>query len=138
MIDLSSARHLAASEATLAVGALVLLMVGAFAGDKSTRLVSLLSVLLLASCGGNTRPEPPPAAAPADDAEILQRPHMLRHGAQHPAIAELGLVEPPGLVVADGMAERLGQGAGEAAATGRRGHSSRQSLLQKTRGQPAL
>lgn len=47
MIDLSSALHLAASEATLAVGALVLLMVGAFAGDKSTRLVSLLSVLLL-------------------------------------------------------------------------------------------
>ena len=33
MPDLSSALHLAASEVTLAVGALVLLMVGAFIGD---------------------------------------------------------------------------------------------------------
>ena len=47
MPDLSSALHLAASEVTLAVGALVLLMVGAFMGDKSARLVSILSVLLL-------------------------------------------------------------------------------------------
>ena len=47
MPDLSSALHLAASELTLAVGALVLLMVGAFMGDKSARLVSILSVLLL-------------------------------------------------------------------------------------------
>ena len=47
MPDLSSALHLAASEVTLAVGALVLLMVGAFIGDKSARLVSILSVLLL-------------------------------------------------------------------------------------------
>ena len=47
MPDLSSALHLAASEVTLAVGALVLLMVGAFVGDKSARLVSILSVLLL-------------------------------------------------------------------------------------------
>ena len=47
MPDLSSALHLAASELTLAVGALVLLMVGAFIGDKSARLVSILSVLLL-------------------------------------------------------------------------------------------
>ena len=47
MPDLISALHLAASEATLAVGALVLLLVGAFIGDKSARLVSILSVLLL-------------------------------------------------------------------------------------------
>jgi len=47
MPDLMSALHLSASEATLAVGGLVLLMVGAFAGEKSARLVSSLSVLLL-------------------------------------------------------------------------------------------
>ena len=47
MPDLISALQLSAPEAALAVGGLVLLMVGAFAGEKSTRLVSALSVLLL-------------------------------------------------------------------------------------------
>ncbi|GAA0393517.1 NADH-quinone oxidoreductase subunit NuoN [Brevundimonas terrae] len=47
MTDLSSALQLAAPEVTLAVGGLVLLMIGAFAGEKATRLVSGLSVLLL-------------------------------------------------------------------------------------------
>ncbi|WP_278069146.1 NADH-quinone oxidoreductase subunit NuoN [Brevundimonas sanguinis] len=47
MTDLSSALHLSAPELTLAVGGLVLLMVGAFSGERSTRLVSGLSVLLL-------------------------------------------------------------------------------------------
>ncbi|WP_024352556.1 NADH-quinone oxidoreductase subunit NuoN [Brevundimonas naejangsanensis] len=47
MTDLSSALHLSAPELTLAVGGLVLLMVGAFSGEKSPRLVSGLSVLLL-------------------------------------------------------------------------------------------
>nr|WP_314428933.1 NADH-quinone oxidoreductase subunit NuoN [uncultured Brevundimonas sp.] len=48
MTDLSSALHLSAPELTLAVGGLVLLMVGAFSGEKATRLISGLSVLLLA------------------------------------------------------------------------------------------
>ena len=47
MPDLNFALQLAAPEAALAVGGLVLLMIGAFAGEKSTRLVSALSVLLL-------------------------------------------------------------------------------------------
>ena len=47
MPDLISALQLSAPEAALAVGGLVLLMVGAFAGEKSARLVSVLSVLLL-------------------------------------------------------------------------------------------
>ena len=47
MPDLIPALHLAASELTLAVGALVLLLVGAFGGDRSTRLVSIGSVALL-------------------------------------------------------------------------------------------
>ncbi len=47
MPDLNFALQLAASELTLAIGALVLLMVGAFVGEKSARLVSILSVLLL-------------------------------------------------------------------------------------------
>ncbi|MEG1452849.1 MAG: NADH-quinone oxidoreductase subunit N, partial [Brevundimonas sp.] len=47
MTDLSSALQIAAPEVTLAVGGLVLLMIGAFTGEKSTRLVSGLSVLLL-------------------------------------------------------------------------------------------
>ena len=47
MPDLISALHLSAAEITLAVGGLVLLLVGAFLGDKSARLVSGLSVLLL-------------------------------------------------------------------------------------------
>ena len=47
MPDLNFALQLSAPEAALAVGGLVLLMVGAFAGEKSTRLVSALSVLLL-------------------------------------------------------------------------------------------
>lgn len=49
MTDLSSALNLAAPELTLAVGGLVLLMLGAFTGEKSTRLVSGLSILLLAA-----------------------------------------------------------------------------------------
>ncbi|MGO4409089.1 MULTISPECIES: NADH-quinone oxidoreductase subunit NuoN [unclassified Brevundimonas] len=48
MTDLSSALHLAAPEVTLAVGGLVLLMLGAFTAEKSTRLISGLSILLLA------------------------------------------------------------------------------------------
>ena len=52
MPDLNFALQLAASELTLAVGALVLLMVGAFAGEKSARLVSILSVLLLIAATG--------------------------------------------------------------------------------------
>jgi NADH-quinone oxidoreductase subunit N len=48
MTDLSSALHLSAPELTLAVGGLFLLMLGAFTGEKSTRLISGLSVLLLA------------------------------------------------------------------------------------------
>ncbi|HYC99310.1 NADH-quinone oxidoreductase subunit NuoN [Brevundimonas sp.] len=47
MPDLISALQLSAPEAALAVGGLVLLMVGAFAGEKSARAVSVLSVLLL-------------------------------------------------------------------------------------------
>ena len=49
MTDLSSALQLAAPELTLAVGGLVLLMLGAFSGEKSTRLISGLSILLLAA-----------------------------------------------------------------------------------------
>ncbi len=49
MTDLSSALQLAAPEVTLAVGGLVLLMLGAFTGEKSTRLISGLSILLLAT-----------------------------------------------------------------------------------------
>ena len=47
MPDLISALQISAPEATLAVGGLVLLMIGAFAGEKSARFVSVLSVLLL-------------------------------------------------------------------------------------------
>lgn len=47
MPDLSLALPLAASELTLTIGALVLLVLGAFLGDKSARLVSILSVALL-------------------------------------------------------------------------------------------
>ena len=47
MPDLISALQLSAPEASLAVGGLVLLMVGAFAGEKSARFVSALAVLLL-------------------------------------------------------------------------------------------
>jgi len=47
MPDLIQALQISAPEVTLAVGGLVLLMVGAFAGEKSARLVSILSVLLL-------------------------------------------------------------------------------------------
>jgi len=47
MPDLSQALPLAASEITLAIGAMVLLMLGAFIGDKSARLISILSVALL-------------------------------------------------------------------------------------------
>ncbi len=47
MPDLIPALHLSAPELTLALGGLVLLMLGAFAGEKSTRLVSMLAVALL-------------------------------------------------------------------------------------------
>ncbi len=47
MPDLYSTLHLAAPELTLGLGALVLLLLGAFLGDKSARLVSILSVGLL-------------------------------------------------------------------------------------------
>ena len=47
MPDLIQALQLSAPEATLAVGGLMLLMVGAFGGERSARLVSGLSVLLL-------------------------------------------------------------------------------------------
>ena len=47
MPDLISALHLSAPEATLAVGGLVLLMLGAFMGEKSVRFISALSVGLV-------------------------------------------------------------------------------------------
>ncbi|MBU2118651.1 MAG: NADH-quinone oxidoreductase subunit N, partial [Alphaproteobacteria bacterium] len=47
MMDLNGALQIAASELTLAIGALVLLMLGAFLGEKSARLISILSVGLL-------------------------------------------------------------------------------------------
>ncbi len=47
MPDLSLAVPLAASELTLTIGGLILLVLGAFIGDKSARLVSILSVALL-------------------------------------------------------------------------------------------
>ncbi len=47
MPDLIPALHLTAPELTLAIGGLALLMLGAFAGEKSTRLVSFLAVGLL-------------------------------------------------------------------------------------------
>lgn len=47
MPDLSFALHLAAPELTLAIGGLVLLVLGAFLGEKSARLISILSVALL-------------------------------------------------------------------------------------------
>ncbi|MFY8139182.1 MAG: NADH-quinone oxidoreductase subunit N, partial [Caulobacter sp.] len=45
--DLLKDLNIAASEGVLALGALALLMVGAFVGEKSARLVSILSVALL-------------------------------------------------------------------------------------------
>jgi NADH-quinone oxidoreductase subunit N len=47
MPDLSLALPLAASELTLAIGAMALLLLGAFLGEKSARLISILSVALL-------------------------------------------------------------------------------------------
>jgi len=47
MPDLDFALRLSAPESTLAIGGLMLLMLGAFMGDKSARLVSILSVALL-------------------------------------------------------------------------------------------
>lgn len=47
MPDLSLALPLAASELTLTIGALVLLVLGAFLGEKSAKLASILSVALL-------------------------------------------------------------------------------------------
>ena len=49
MPDLISALQLSAPEASLAVGGLVLLMIGAFAGNRAIGLVSGLSVALLIS-----------------------------------------------------------------------------------------
>ena len=47
MPDLEIALRLSAPESTLAVGGLVLLLLGAFMGDKSARFISMLSVALL-------------------------------------------------------------------------------------------
>ncbi len=47
MTDLLSALNIAASELTLAVGGMALLLLGAFIGDRSARLISILSVALL-------------------------------------------------------------------------------------------
>ena len=47
MPDILSAMHIAAPELTLAIGALVLLVLGAFMGEKSAKLISILSVALL-------------------------------------------------------------------------------------------
>jgi hypothetical protein len=52
MPDLSSALHLAVSELTLAVGALVLLIAGAYGGRRAPRIISLLSVILLIAAAG--------------------------------------------------------------------------------------
>jgi NADH-quinone oxidoreductase subunit N len=47
MQDLIPALHLSAAEVTLAVGGLVLLLLGAFMGERSTRLISVLAVAVL-------------------------------------------------------------------------------------------
>jgi NADH-quinone oxidoreductase subunit N len=47
MPDLISALHLTSPELTLVVGGMVLLLIGAFAGDRATKLLSLGAVLLL-------------------------------------------------------------------------------------------
>lgn len=47
MPDILSAMHIAAPELTLAIGGLVLLVLGAFLGEKSAKLISILSVGLL-------------------------------------------------------------------------------------------
>ena len=47
MPDLDFALRLSAPESTLAVGGLLLLMLGAFLGEKSARLISILSVAVL-------------------------------------------------------------------------------------------
>jgi len=52
MPDLSSALHLAAPELTLTIGGLVLLMLGAFLGEKATRLISILATALLVAAAG--------------------------------------------------------------------------------------
>ncbi|MES2833926.1 MAG: NADH-quinone oxidoreductase subunit NuoN [Pseudomonadota bacterium] len=52
MADLIPALNIAASELTLAGGALVLLLIGAFGGDKSSRMVSILSTGLLVIAAG--------------------------------------------------------------------------------------
>ena len=44
MPDLDFALRLSAPESTLAVGGLVLLMLGAFMGERSARFISILSV----------------------------------------------------------------------------------------------
>ncbi len=50
--DLSSSLSLALPELTLAVGAMVLLLIGAYAGEASNRLVTGLAVVLLILAGG--------------------------------------------------------------------------------------
>ncbi len=52
MPDLSSALHLAAPELTLTIGGLVLLMLGAFLGEKATRLISIVATALLVAAAG--------------------------------------------------------------------------------------
>lgn len=52
MADLIPALNIAASELTLAGGALVLLLIGAFGGDKASRFVSILSCGLLVIAAG--------------------------------------------------------------------------------------
>jgi NADH-quinone oxidoreductase subunit N len=47
MPDILSAMHIAGSELTLAIGGMVLLVLGAFLGEKSAKLISILSVALL-------------------------------------------------------------------------------------------
>jgi NADH-quinone oxidoreductase subunit N len=66
MPDLITALHLSAPEATLAVGGLVLLMLGAFAGEKSTRLVSALSAALLVAAAAEAAVGPVGAAFDGD------------------------------------------------------------------------
>src|SRR5690606_30149734 len=47
MFDINPALHIAAPEVLLAVGSMILLMLGVFGGEKLTRVVSLLAAALL-------------------------------------------------------------------------------------------
>ena len=51
MFDINLALHIAAPEALLAVGSMILLMIGAYGGEKLGRVVSLLAVALLIGAG---------------------------------------------------------------------------------------